>query len=38
MAKFFTIPTAIGAAKIANSIALNTEFKISHMAIGDGGG
>ena len=38
MAKYFTIPTAIGAAKLANSIALNTDFTISHMAIGDGGG
>jgi len=38
MASYFTLLTAVGAAKLANAIALQQDFTISQMAIGDGGG
>lgn len=38
MAQYYTLPTAIGEAKIANAIALGTTITISEIAIGDGGG
>ncbi|WP_227369840.1 phage tail protein [Halomonas sp. M20] len=38
MAQFYTLPTAIGEAKIANAIALGTSITITDLAIGDGGG
>lgn len=38
MAQFYTLPTAIGEAKIANALALGGTITISDLAIGDGGG
>lgn len=38
MASFYTVLTAVGAAKLANAIALNKDFTIHEMSIGDGGG
>ncbi|MFK8328507.1 phage tail protein [Pseudomonas sp. BJa5] len=38
MASYFTLLTNVGAAKLANAIALQQDFTISQMAIGDGGG
>lgn len=38
MAQYYTLPTAIGEAKIANAIALGGTITISELAIGDGGG
>jgi hypothetical protein len=38
MPQFYTVPTAIGEAKIANAIALGQTVNITQMAIGDGGG
>lgn len=38
MAQYYTLPTEIGQAKIANAIALETSITISQLAIGDGGG
>ncbi len=37
-AKFYTLLTAIGAAKLANATALGVPLKITQMAVGDGGG
>lgn len=37
-AKFYTLLTDIGAAKLANAAALGVPLKITHMAVGDGGG
>ncbi|PIJ42622.1 phage tail protein [Tatumella sp. OPLPL6] len=36
--KFYTLLTDIGAAKLANATALGVPLKITHMAVGDGGG
>ncbi|HGW7115502.1 TPA: phage tail protein [Escherichia coli] len=36
--KFYTLLTDIGAAKLASSAALGVPLKITHMAVGDGGG
>lgn len=38
MPSFYTLPTALGEAKIANAIALGTQVNISELAVGDGGG
>lgn len=38
MPSYYTIPTTIGAAKIANAIALGTQINVTKLAIGDGGG
>lgn len=38
MPQFYTLPTAIGEAKIANAIALGGTVEITDLAIGDGGG
>ncbi|WP_417329565.1 phage tail protein [Halomonas cupida] len=38
MPSFYTLPTALGEAKIANAIALGTQVNISQLAVGDGGG
>lgn len=38
MLSFYTLPTALGEAKIANAIALGTQVNISELAVGDGGG
>lgn len=37
-AKFYTLLTDIGAAKLANAAALGVPLKITHMAVGSGGG
>ncbi|ECJ4662849.1 phage tail protein [Salmonella enterica] len=37
-AKFYTLLTEIGAAKLASAAALGVPQKITHMAVGDGGG
>ncbi|ECF6569105.1 phage tail protein [Salmonella enterica] len=37
-AKFYTLLTEIGAAKLASATALSIPLKITHMAVGDGGG
>ncbi|EEH3520795.1 phage tail protein [Salmonella enterica] len=37
-AKFYTMLTEIGAAKLASAAALGVPLKITHMAVGDGGG
>lgn len=37
-AKFYTLLTEIGAAKLANAAALGVPLKITHMAVGSGGG
>ncbi|ECC7719360.1 phage tail protein [Salmonella enterica] len=37
-AKFYTLLTEIGAAKLAGAAALGVPLKITHMAVGDGGG
>ncbi|EGB2556895.1 phage tail protein [Salmonella enterica] len=37
-AKFYTLLTEIGAAKLASATALGVPLKITHMAVGDGGG
>ncbi|MER3143956.1 phage tail protein [Salmonella enterica] len=37
-AKFYTLLTEIGAAKLASATALGIPLKITHMAVGDGGG
>ncbi|EAY0962117.1 phage tail protein [Salmonella enterica] len=37
-AKFYTLLTDIGAAKLARATALGIPLKITHMAVGDGGG
>ncbi|EHM3056824.1 tail fiber protein [Escherichia coli] len=36
--KFYTLMTDIGAAKLASAAALGVPLKITHMAVGDGGG
>ncbi|EKJ3968946.1 phage tail protein [Escherichia coli] len=36
--KFYTLLTEIGAAKLASATALGVPLKITHMAVGDGGG
>ncbi|EIW7301148.1 tail fiber protein [Escherichia coli] len=36
--KFYTLLTDIGAAKLASTAALGVPLKITHMAVGDGGG
>ncbi|QTR63045.1 phage tail protein [Escherichia coli] len=36
--KFYTLLTDIGAAKLASAVALGVPLKITHMAVGDGGG
>ncbi len=36
--KFYTLLTDIGAAKVASAAALGVPLKITHMAVGDGGG
>lgn len=36
--KFYTLLTDIGAAKLASAAALSVPLKITHMAVGDGGG
>ncbi|HBA2919038.1 TPA: phage tail protein [Escherichia coli] len=36
--KFYTLLTDIGAAKLASAAALGVPLKITHMAVGDGGG
>jgi len=36
--QFYTILTAIGKAKIANSAALGEKVELTHLALGDGGG
>ncbi|EDN1829985.1 phage tail protein [Salmonella enterica subsp. enterica serovar Kiambu] len=38
IAKFYTLLTEIGAAKLASAAALGIPLKITHMAVGDGGG
>tara|TARA_R110002012_G_scaffold321621_2_gene550176 strand:- start:15263 stop:16231 length:969 start_codon:yes stop_codon:yes gene_type:complete len=38
MPQFYTLPTAIGQAKMANALALGQTVNITHMAVGDGGG
>ncbi|MBZ5876007.1 phage tail-collar fiber domain-containing protein [Chromohalobacter israelensis] len=38
MPQFYTLPTVIGEAKIANAIALGSTIEITKLAIGDGGG
>lgn len=38
MPQFYTLPTAVGEAKIANAIALGGTIEITELAIGDGGG
>ncbi|MDQ8022190.1 MAG: phage tail protein [Moraxellaceae bacterium] len=35
---YFSILTTIGEAKLANAVALGTQLRITHMAVGDGGG
>ena len=35
MPSFYTLPTALGEAKIANAIALGTQVNISELAVGD---
>ncbi|EGB7057507.1 hypothetical protein H8C26_000938 [Salmonella enterica] len=35
---FYSIPTNIGATKLANAIATNTPLNLTEMAVGDGGG
>lgn len=37
-AKFYTLLTEIGAAKLASAAALGVPLKITKMAVGDGGG
>lgn len=37
-AKFYTLLTEIGAAKLASAAALGVPLRITHMAVGDGGG
>ncbi|EAB9049077.1 phage tail protein [Salmonella enterica] len=37
-AKFYTLLTEIGAAKLASAAAFGVPLKITHMAVGDGGG
>ncbi|HFT7879994.1 TPA: phage tail protein [Enterobacter roggenkampii] len=37
-AKYYAILTTLGAAKLANAIALGTKLEITTMAVGDGGG
>lgn len=37
-AKFYTLLTDIGAAKLASAAALGVPLKITHMAVGSGGG
>lgn len=37
-AKFYTLLTEIGAAKLASAAALGVPLKITQMAVGDGGG
>ncbi|PVK57730.1 phage tail protein [Salmonella enterica] len=37
-AKFYTLLTEIGAAKLASAAVLGVPLKITHMAVGDGGG
>ncbi|RKR02589.1 tail-collar fiber protein [Kushneria sinocarnis] len=38
MAQYYTLPTAVGEAKLANAIALGGTITISELALGDGGG
>lgn len=38
MSTYFSIPTEIGEAKIANALALGIPLKLTHMAVGDGNG
>ncbi|WP_251978566.1 phage tail protein [Salinicola avicenniae] len=38
MAQYYTVPTRVGAAKLANAIALGVPIEIVEMAVGDGGG
>lgn len=37
-AKYYAILTTLGAAKLANAMALGTKLEITTMAVGDGGG
>ena len=37
-AKFYTLLTEVGAAKLASATALGVPLKITQMAVGDGGG
>ena len=37
-AKYYTLLTEVGAAKLANATALGVPLKLTHMAVGDGGG
>ena len=36
--KYFTLLTETGTAKLANATALGVPLKLTHMAVGDGGG
>lgn len=38
MSTYFSIPTEIGEAKIANALALGIPLKLTHLAVGDGNG
>ena len=38
MSTYFSIPTEIGEARIANALALGIPLKLTHMAVGDGNG
>jgi len=38
MSTYFSIPTEIGEARIANALALGVPLKLTHMAVGDGNG
>lgn len=38
MSTYFSIPTEIGEAQIANALALGIPLKLTHMAVGDGNG
>ncbi|ALU88618.1 bacteriophage variable tail fiber protein [Herbaspirillum rubrisubalbicans M1] len=38
MSTYFSIPTEIGEAKIANALALGVPLKLTHMGVGDGNG
>ncbi len=37
-AKYYTLLTEVGAAKLANATALGVPLKLTHLAVGDGGG
>ncbi len=38
MSTYFSIPTEVGEARIANALALGIPLKLTHMAVGDGNG